>query len=301
VLDNVDPLELNRLLVEVPTLPAVAASFALPSSPYGGLQVGLVLTPPIGANVWVSFENGDPAYPVWVGCFWTEGQKPLLAETPTQQLLCTGSINAMVEDLPGAGEILVTATEPGFSLPITASANSELLSLTVGEAVASASAEEASLLLEPTSLLCTSEGLVVEAPGAVEVAVPALSVEGDLDQAGALQIEGDVENAGAVEVEGNVELAGALEIEGELNQAGAVEVEGDVEVAGAVEVEGDVAVVGAIEVAGDVAVAGACEVLGDASVIGVVDGVGEVAVVGAVEVAGVMLSTALAESIGNFW
>jgi hypothetical protein len=26
--------------------------------------------PPIGAGVWVEFEQGDPDYPIWVGCRW---------------------------------------------------------------------------------------------------------------------------------------------------------------------------------------------------------------------------------------
>ena len=28
------------------------------------------MIPPIGAGVWVEFEQGDPDYPIWVGCFW---------------------------------------------------------------------------------------------------------------------------------------------------------------------------------------------------------------------------------------
>ena len=42
VINNVDPLELNRLLIDVPTLPCSIASFATPAAPYGGPQVGLV-------------------------------------------------------------------------------------------------------------------------------------------------------------------------------------------------------------------------------------------------------------------
>ena len=28
------------------------------------------------ADVWVEFEAGDPSYPIWVGCFWADGQAP---------------------------------------------------------------------------------------------------------------------------------------------------------------------------------------------------------------------------------
>ena len=38
------------------------------------------MRPSIGANVWVEFERGDPDKPIWVGCWWGEGQIPVIAE-----------------------------------------------------------------------------------------------------------------------------------------------------------------------------------------------------------------------------
>jgi len=38
--------------------------------------VGLFFLPPKGANVWVEFEGGDPDYPIWSGCFWSDGEVP---------------------------------------------------------------------------------------------------------------------------------------------------------------------------------------------------------------------------------
>jgi hypothetical protein len=32
--------------------------------------MGVFFVPPIGAGVYVEFEQGDPDYPVWVGCRW---------------------------------------------------------------------------------------------------------------------------------------------------------------------------------------------------------------------------------------
>jgi hypothetical protein len=29
--------------------------------------------PPLGAEVWMEFERGDPDYPVWTGCLWVRG------------------------------------------------------------------------------------------------------------------------------------------------------------------------------------------------------------------------------------
>jgi uncharacterized protein involved in type VI secretion and phage assembly len=38
--------------------------------------------PPPGSNVWIEFEQGDPDYPIWTGCFWGSlGDVPALALT----------------------------------------------------------------------------------------------------------------------------------------------------------------------------------------------------------------------------
>ena len=42
-------------------------AWALPSVPYAGNGVGFVFIPPIGTNVWIEFENGDPDTPIWSG------------------------------------------------------------------------------------------------------------------------------------------------------------------------------------------------------------------------------------------
>jgi hypothetical protein len=39
------------------------------------------MVPQIGAGVWIEFEQGDPDYPIWVGCFWG-----LFAEVPASAL-----------------------------------------------------------------------------------------------------------------------------------------------------------------------------------------------------------------------
>ena len=36
----------------------------------------LYAIPEKGTGVWVEFEAGDPSYPIWVGCFWADGQAP---------------------------------------------------------------------------------------------------------------------------------------------------------------------------------------------------------------------------------
>ena len=298
VVDNLDPLELNRLLVEVPTLPGTATSWAMPSQPYGGLQVGLVLTPPIGANVWISFENGDPTYPVWVGCFWTEGEKPVLAELPTQQVFTTGSVQWMIDDVDGAGTALASFEAPGFETEILLTIGEEGVILLVDEVVLTLTAEEASLLMEPTNVVVTAEGMVIETTE-VEVTAPEVSVQSNTSIVGAVEIEGDCEVTGAVEQVGDSEITGAVEIEGEVEVVGAVEVEGEVELLGAVEIEGEIALAGAIEMEGEIAGAVALEFGGEVAVGGAVEIGGEVAIGGAVEVGGATVSSVYTPSVGN--
>jgi uncharacterized protein involved in type VI secretion and phage assembly len=62
--------------------------WALPCVPYAGKGVGLFLIPPIGANVWIEFENGDPSCPIWTGCFWSDPLKDsvdIKIEAPEQK------------------------------------------------------------------------------------------------------------------------------------------------------------------------------------------------------------------------
>jgi len=71
VIDNVDPMQIGRILAQVPdALGEVPSSWALPCVPAAGIQAGLFIAPPIGSQVWIEFEQGDPDYPVWTGGFW---------------------------------------------------------------------------------------------------------------------------------------------------------------------------------------------------------------------------------------
>jgi hypothetical protein len=74
VINNVDPIQQGRLLVQVPDVVGLApSSWAAPCAPLAGPTgppMGVYLVPPIGAGVWVEFEQGDPDYPIWTGCRW---------------------------------------------------------------------------------------------------------------------------------------------------------------------------------------------------------------------------------------
>src|SRR5207253_5863747 len=84
VLQNVDPEQRGRLQLTFPdVLGAIPSSWAEPCVPLAGPTgppMGVYLVPPIGAGVWVEFEQGDPGHPIWVGCRWgTSSDVPSLA------------------------------------------------------------------------------------------------------------------------------------------------------------------------------------------------------------------------------
>lgn len=76
VTDNDDPTGRGRLEVLVPAVMGKQPVWALPCVPYAGDNMGLYMVPEPGTGVWVEFEAGDPSYPIWVGCFWADGQAP---------------------------------------------------------------------------------------------------------------------------------------------------------------------------------------------------------------------------------
>ncbi len=41
----------------------------MPCLPLAGNGSGAFFVPQIGAGVWIEFEQGDPDYPIWTGCF----------------------------------------------------------------------------------------------------------------------------------------------------------------------------------------------------------------------------------------
>lgn len=119
VLNNVDPMQIARLQVQVPDVAGLLpATWAMPCVPVAGIQNGMVALPMIGSGVWIEFEQGNPDYPIWVGCFWgSAAEVPALARaTPPGMAaitLQTPLQNGLtISDLPGptGGIMLKSAT-----------------------------------------------------------------------------------------------------------------------------------------------------------------------------------------------
>jgi hypothetical protein len=121
VINNIDPEGTGRLMVEVPdVLGLVPSSWAVPCTPLAGPAgppMGIYIVPPIGAPVWVEFEQGDPNYPLWVGCRWgAETSVPPLVKlglpvSPSIVLQTLAQNSISISDLPGpTGGIMLKST-----------------------------------------------------------------------------------------------------------------------------------------------------------------------------------------------
>jgi len=117
VINNVDPMMIGRLMVMVPDVTNVIPStWAMPCLPFAGIQNGFFAVPTIGSGVWIEYEQGDPDYPIWTGCFFgTAAEPPALAmATPpglqSVVIQTIGQNTLMLSDMPGpTGGILLKA------------------------------------------------------------------------------------------------------------------------------------------------------------------------------------------------
>ena len=121
--NNLDPMQLGRIQVSVAAvLGDGTLSWAMPCAPYAGPQVGFFAMPPMGANVWVEFEAGDPNKPIWTGCFWGVGEFPVVPPVPPGMgsvFLKTKTCTVTVNDLPAVGGITLEMTG-GVKISMTA-------------------------------------------------------------------------------------------------------------------------------------------------------------------------------------
>lgn len=118
VINNVDPMQMGRIQAMVPDVSnVIPSSWAMPCFPVTGKQMGAWMIPQIGTGVWIEFEQGDPDYPIWSGCwFGSAAEVPALAlaappAVPNFVLQTQGQNTVMISDVPGpTGGILLKTT-----------------------------------------------------------------------------------------------------------------------------------------------------------------------------------------------
>ncbi|SOD63450.1 hypothetical protein SAMN06297387_110182 [Streptomyces zhaozhouensis] len=116
VVDNADPLGIGRITAEVPdVLGNVPSTWALPCLPFTGREAGQFVVPEVDAGVWVEFEQGDPSFPVWTGC-WYGHRDELPPEARAEQpggrpvvVRTAGGHRLLMSDVPGGEGITLQA------------------------------------------------------------------------------------------------------------------------------------------------------------------------------------------------
>ncbi|MBL4537969.1 MAG: hypothetical protein JKP96_04805 [Oceanicaulis sp.] len=281
VINNIDPLMLGRVMVEVPSILPGVMNWAMPCTPYAGEFVGLYAIPPDGANVWVEYEQGSPDYPVWVGGFWDEGTMPLEPVNPLNHVFKTEFIDMQLDDTPGEG---------GFTLRVLPPVAPDILTMTFNETGITINCPPNTISITPVTMTHEVPGSVItQTEGILEMAVsensftldeagvqgeyPNMTLTGPIEITGAVQITGDVNITGAVTIEGATNITGAVSIEGATNITGAVTIEGETNVTGAVTVEGATNVTGLVGIEGDMNILGGGQVEGNWAVAGAIEGV----------------------------
>lgn len=132
VVDNDDPLRIGRVTVEVPdVLGGEASTWALPCLPFTGPEAGQFVVPPPGAGVWVEFEQGDPSFPVWTGCWYgaadelpPDARNALLANSPNKPVVVQtpGAHKIVMNDATGPDEGILLQAKNGAYIRITEAA-----------------------------------------------------------------------------------------------------------------------------------------------------------------------------------
>ncbi len=118
VVSTVDPQQMGRIIAQVPDLGPVPLTYAMPSFPVTGKQMGFWSLPQIGTGVWVEFEQGDRDHPIWTGCWYgSAADVPALAlatQAPLSSVFMqtAAQVTFQLSDLPGpaGGILLKTAT-----------------------------------------------------------------------------------------------------------------------------------------------------------------------------------------------
>lgn len=124
VVNNQDPEGRGRIQAIVPDVlgPFTPSSWALPCLPVAGLLSGAFMVPDFRSHVWMEFEQGDPNFPIWTGCFWaSRAETPDGAEVakvpPVSNIAfkTLGQNSLIIAGTPDGGIVLKAGIGPGQS------------------------------------------------------------------------------------------------------------------------------------------------------------------------------------------
>lgn len=110
VVDNDDPLNLNRVKIILPTINHLdkTGRWSYPKQSWGGNNYGSNILPSIGDMVWVEFEHGDLNFPLWGFASYGENEKPKEFDSPKKYGFKTPSGHIIIiNDIEDEQSILV--------------------------------------------------------------------------------------------------------------------------------------------------------------------------------------------------
>jgi hypothetical protein len=114
VVNNEDEEKRGQITVRIPSIFGTESDSevtARPCLPYGHFYI-----PPVGAKVWVEFEAGNLAYPIWVGTWYPVDSPPEeAAVTPPDQRVIHTASGHIIQLGDKAGEEQITIRHQGNS------------------------------------------------------------------------------------------------------------------------------------------------------------------------------------------
>jgi len=110
--DNNDDQNRGRLQVIVPQVGKTVVLSALPCVPFEGPNVGWFALPPKGAMVWIEFEAGNPAFPIWTGCLWGANDIDPNDAKPSIKFFKTDKFVLRIDDDAGEVRIAINSDDP---------------------------------------------------------------------------------------------------------------------------------------------------------------------------------------------
>ena len=58
----------------------------------------MAFLPEVGSGVWIEFEGGDVSYPIWVGCYWRDGELPSDAAPAVKAIVTKSGHKILLDD-----------------------------------------------------------------------------------------------------------------------------------------------------------------------------------------------------------
>jgi hypothetical protein len=185
---NIDPLHLGRIQVEVAAIfGSDRLAWALPCTPYAGSDVGFFAIPPVGTNIWVEFEQGDPDYPIWSGCFWGTDQLPQAArvnEPVEVQVFRVAGITMTWSNLGANKGVTLEVKDPVVDRPLKMVFNADGIELNnKDETTIKIKADMIELKNRANSTVTVTADSIELKEGAIAVKLTASSIELDCSPA----------------------------------------------------------------------------------------------------------------------